>query len=284
MRRFPRRHRPPVREGMISAFSTGSLYPTEPEKAVLAACDAGFRTLEIFVNCEYEWSDEYISHLRALLEERGMQVTSIHPYQSGSESFMLFADYPRRRREVVAYYKKCILATARYGAKYFILHGPGRSAEKFRPLFPHEIDVYRELLDYGDSVGVMVLQENVRKFLSAFPETFRHLAEAVPELGYNLDFKQAVQSGQTIEDMIDAMGGRIRNVHINDLDENARCRLPGEGRLSYQDLFRRLRETDFDGVLVTEVYRRDIAELSRIRTSRLFLEGELARFERSWGK
>ena len=77
---------------MISAFSTGSLYPMEPEKAVLAAFDAGFRTLEIFVNCEYEWSDEYISRLRVLLEERGMQITSIHPYQSGSESFMLFAE------------------------------------------------------------------------------------------------------------------------------------------------------------------------------------------------
>ena len=67
---------------MIPAFSTGSLYPMEPEKAVLAACDAGFRTLEVFVNCEYEWSDEYIDLFLALLEERGMRVTSIHPYQS----------------------------------------------------------------------------------------------------------------------------------------------------------------------------------------------------------
>ena len=269
---------------MITAFSTGSLYPMEPEKAVLAAHDAGFRTLEIFVNCEYEWSDEYIDLFRALLEEREMRVTSIHPYQSGSESFMLFSDYPRRRKEVLEYYKKCLRAASRYGAKYFILHGPGRSAEEFRPLYPHEIDVYRELLAYGDEVGVEVLQENVRKFLSAFPETFRYLAEEIPELGYNLDFKQAVQSGFTIEGLIDAMGSRIRNVHINDLDIHSRCRLPGEGLLCYQDLFARLRNAGFDGILVTEVYRRDIADLSRIHVSRLFLESELAKFELLAGK
>ncbi len=264
---------------MIPAFSTGSLYPMEPEKAALAAYDAGFRTLEVFVNCEYEWSDEYIDLFLALLEERGMRVTSVHPYQSGSESFMLFSDYPRRRKETMEYYKKCLRAAARYGAKYFILHGPGRSSEEFRPLYPHEIDVYRELLDYGDSLGVEVLQENVRKFLSAFPETFRHLAEEVPALGYNLDFKQAVQSGFQIEDLIDAMGSRIRNVHINDLDIHNRCRLPGEGRLDYLDLFGRLRNAGFDGILVTEVYRRDIADLSRIQVSRLFLESELGKFE-----
>ncbi|MBR5742820.1 MAG: sugar phosphate isomerase/epimerase, partial [Clostridia bacterium] len=230
------------------------------------------------VNCEYEWSDDYIDLFRALLEEREMRVASIHPYQSGSESFMLFSDYPRRRRESVEYYKKCIRAAARFGARYFILHGPGRSAEEFRPLYPHEIEVYRELLDYGGEAGVEVLQENVRKFLSAFPETFRHLAEAVPDLGYNLDFKQAIQSDQIIEDMIDAMGERIRNVHINDLDIHRRCRLPGEGRLDYRDLLTRLKNVGFDGVLVTEVYRRDISDLSRIRISRLFLESELAKF------
>ncbi|MBR0144895.1 MAG: sugar phosphate isomerase/epimerase [Clostridia bacterium] len=264
---------------MIPAFSTGSLYPMEPEKAVLAACDAGFRTLEVFVNCEYEWSDEYIDLFLALLEERGMRVTSIHPYQSGSESYMLFSDYPRRRKEVLESYKKCLRAASRYGARYFILHGPGRSADAFRPLYPHEIEVYRELLAYGGEVGVEVLQENVRRFLSAFPETFRYLAEEIPELGYNLDFKQAVQSGFAIEDLIDAMGGRIRNVHINDLDIANRCRLPGEGRLDYRELFTRLRAVGFDGILVTEVYRRDIADLSRIQVSRLFLESELAKFE-----
>ena len=35
------------------AFSTASLYPMEPEKAALAAFEAGYRDLEFFVNCEY---------------------------------------------------------------------------------------------------------------------------------------------------------------------------------------------------------------------------------------
>ena len=113
---------------MKTALSTGSLYPMTPEDAALTAYEAGFRAIEIFVNCEYEWSDDYIDRMRALLEERGMYVHSIHPYLSGSESFLLFSEYGRRRRECVDYYKSCIASAARYGAHYFILHGPGRGS------------------------------------------------------------------------------------------------------------------------------------------------------------
>lgn len=263
---------------MYTAFSTGSLFPLEPEKAAIVASDAGYKEIELFVNCDYEQSDDYIDLFLPLLEERGMKVHSFHPYLSGTESYILFSNYPRRRREAIATYKHSIHAASRLGAKCFILHGPGRPAASCRAPFDYEIEVYKELCAYGESVGVEVLQENVKLFLSSFPEYFRILSEKVPELGFNLDLKQAAQSGQEYEDVIAAMGKKIRNVHINDLDASGRCRLPGDGHLNYQHVFDLLDDVGYDGALVTEVYRSDFENYDRIQISRQFLESELAKF------
>ncbi|MBR6762308.1 MAG: sugar phosphate isomerase/epimerase [Clostridia bacterium] len=263
------------------AFSTASLYPMEPEKAALAAFDAGYRDLEIFVNCEYEQTEEYIDLLNRLLDERGMRIHSFHPYMAGTEFFILFSEYDRRRREALAVYQRSIRAAAAMGAKYLILHGPGNRPTACREPLPHEIQVYKTLCDYGAQFGVEILQENVRNNLSRFPEFFTYLREAVPELGFNLDFKQALQAGFPLEDYISAMGDRIRNVHINDVDISGHCRLPGEGRLDYPYLFSLLDGVGYDGGLVTEVYRQDFENQAQIVTSRLFLEGELAKYQLS---
>ncbi|MBR5867947.1 MAG: sugar phosphate isomerase/epimerase, partial [Clostridia bacterium] len=102
------------------AFSTASLYPMEPEKAALAAFEAGYRDLEIFVNCEYEQSEEYIDLLNCLLAERGMQIRSFHPYMAGTEFFILFSEYDRRRKEALLMYQRNIRAAAALGAKWLI--------------------------------------------------------------------------------------------------------------------------------------------------------------------
>ncbi|MBE7000937.1 MAG: sugar phosphate isomerase/epimerase, partial [Ruminococcaceae bacterium] len=209
-------------------FSTASLYPMEPEKAALVAYDTGFRDLEVFVNCEYEQSQAYIDLLRRLLEEREMRVHSFHPYLAGTEFFILFSEYDRRRKEALDVYRHSIHAAAAMGAKYLILHGPGNRPAACREPLSHEIEVYQTLCDFGAEVGVEILQENVRNNLSQFPAYFTHLREAVPELGFNLDFKQALQAGFRLEDYIAAMGDRIRNIHINDIDDAGHCRLPGE--------------------------------------------------------
>ena len=263
---------------MYTSFSTGSLFPLEPEKAAIVASDAGYRHIELFINCDYEQSDDYIDLFLPLLEEKGLKVGSFHPYLSGTESYILFSDYPRRRREAIETYERSLRAASRLGAKYFILHGPGRPAPAFREPYPYELDVYRELCAYGASVGVEVLQENVKLFLSAFPAFFRVLSEEVPELGFNLDLKQAAQSGQSYEEMIAVMGSRIKNVHINDLDVSGRCRLPGDGLINYQHVFSLLDDVGYDGALVTEVYRSDFEDYDRLQISRQFLESELAKF------
>lgn len=263
------------------AFSTASLYPMEPEKAALVAFDAGYRDLEVFVNCEYEQSEEYIDLLCRLLAEREMRIGSFHPYMAGTEFFILFSEYDRRRREALELYRHSIRAAAAMGAGYFILHGPGNRPTECRDPLPHEIEVYKCLCAWGAELGVKILQENVRNNLSRFPAFFTALREAVPELGFNLDFKQALQAGFPLEDYITAMGDRIQNVHINDMDIAGHCRLPGEGRLDYPYLFSLLDSVSYTGGFVTEVYRRDFESHDQIVTSRCFLEGEMIKHQLS---
>jgi len=253
----------------------------EPEKGAMEALNCGYRHLELFLNCEYEFSDEYTDLFRHLAEEKNFHIGSVHPFTSLTEPAMLFGNYNRRRLEFLEKYKGMFRAASRLGAKYFILHGAGWKPTEYRELYPHELDSYRTLVAYGQEYGVRVLQENVRMFLSAFPDFFSYLKENVPDLGFNLDFKQAIRTGRPIEHFISAMSGNILNVHINDNDKENHCRLPGQGLLPYQELFGLLDKAGFDGALVTEVYRQDFGGIEEISHSRQFLETELAAYQLS---
>ena len=260
---------------MYSSFSTASLFPMEVENAVHIAVEIGYKHLELFINSEYEFSDEFIFKIRNYLDPRGVIVDSIHPYLSGAEPYLLFSEYEFRRMEIVKYYKRCIASSSRFGAKYFILHGPGLSPRAYRDPNRIDLEVYSELINYGNSCGITVLQENVALFLSSYPEYLFKIAEELPSLSFNLDIKQAYRTGTPVRDFINAMHGRIRNVHINDIDDSGHCRLPGEGKIDYLSLLSLLAETGYSEALVTEVYRGDFDSLSRLPVSKEFLESKI---------
>lgn len=260
---------------MYSSFSTASLFPMEVEKAVHAAVEIGYKHLELFINSEYEFSDEFIFKIRNYLDPRDVVIDSIHPYLSGTEPYLLFSEYEFRRKEIIEYYKRCIASASRFGAKYFILHGPGLSPRAYRDPNKIDLEVYSELINYGNSCGITVLQENVALFLSSYPEYLYKISKELPSLSFNLDIKQAYRTGTPLKDFILAMQGRICNVHINDIDDSGHCRLPGEGRIDYNSLLPMLTETGYNGALVTEVYRGDFDSLSRLPVSKEFLESKI---------
>ena len=52
-----------------------------------------------------------------------MNITSVHPYCSGFEPFLLFSDYIRRFKDGINIYKDFFWAASYLGAKVLILHG-----------------------------------------------------------------------------------------------------------------------------------------------------------------
>ena len=146
---------------MRIGVSTSCLYPLETEKALLDVAKAGIKTTEIFFNANCELEKGFVSELKAITDEYGVKVLSVHPTMSLAESFMLFSAYERRYREAIEQYKRYAEIAAEFGAKYIIMHGgkPNRVLDNS--------GYFERFAGIAETVrinGATLLQENVVKF------------------------------------------------------------------------------------------------------------------------
>ncbi|MGE4549381.1 MAG: sugar phosphate isomerase/epimerase family protein [Intestinibacillus sp.] len=259
---------------MEVGISTACFYPEPLEQAVQEVAQLGVRNTEVFVNTESEFKLDFIEALYALLSQKGLRVTSVHPYSSPMEGQMLLSDYPRRTEDGIQQYTRYFAAAQRLGAQYFTFHGE-RSVIRDRNAadISRKIEVYHRLCDLASQHGLVLAQENVAWCKSENPRYLRMLYERVPELGFTLDLKQAHRAGHHWSEYLDAVGDRIVNIHINDFDSTRSCLLPGEGAMDYAAFFDRLRELGYQGKVLIEVYMTNFESLAQFRRSVEFLDG-----------
>ena len=87
-----------------------------------------------------------------------------------------------------------------------------------------------------------------------------------------LDVKQARISGYDYRDYLTEMGENLTHVHLSDVDEKGKIRLPGQGVFHFGETIDRLKDVGFDGALIIEVYKDDYLHLSEIKRSVDYLD------------
>ncbi len=132
-------------------------------------------------------------------------------------------------------------------------------------IIDRKIKVYHRLIETAAEYGLTFTQENVAWCRSADPGYLRGLYEAVPELRFTLDIKQAHRAGQDWQRFLNAVGDRICNVHLNDFDSAQSCLLPGEGTMDYNAFFSALAALGYDRQVLIEVYKNNFDSLDQIR-------------------
>ncbi|MCB1852320.1 MAG: sugar phosphate isomerase/epimerase [Gammaproteobacteria bacterium] len=76
-----------------------------------------------------------------------------------------------------------------------------------------------------------------------------------PLLGANLDIGHSWLDGESPEQALDLLRGRIWNVHVEDIRGRKHYHLiPGEGELPFERYFKLLREQAYDNFLTVELY------------------------------
>ncbi|MDO4269633.1 MAG: sugar phosphate isomerase/epimerase [Eubacteriales bacterium] len=246
---------------MRLGISTACFYPQPVEEILPVLAGLGVHAIEIFFNTESEFSPRFYEQLGAEARGLGLDVVSVHPYTSLMEGLLLFSDYKRRTEDGLMQYQRYFECAAALGARFLTFHGErdmGRADDPAR--WERKCGVYRRLCGLASSCGVTLAQENVAWCRSRDPKFLRALYEAVPELRYTLDIKQANRAGQDWRAFIDAVGGRLVNIHINDFSAEQSCLLPGAGSMDYADFFSRLRGVGYDGHTLIEVYRSNFGE------------------------
>lgn len=252
---------------MRIGMSTACFYPQPLEEILPVIAGLGVTAVEIFFNTESEFEPRFYENLGAQARSLGLDIVSVHPYSSLMEGMLLFSDYARRTEDGMLQYQRYFECAAALGARYLTFHGErdmGRADDPAR--WERKCAAYRRLCALASACGVTLAQENVAWCRSRDPAFLRALYRDVPELRYTLDIKQAYRSGQDWRTVLDVMGERLVNVHINDFSAEQSCLVPGAGTMDYANFFSRLRATGYDGHAIVEVYRTNFgkpAELGR---------------------
>ena len=238
---------------MKIGISTSCLYPLETEKALLSIAKAGVRTTEIFFNANCELQNDFVTLLKSIKDEYGMDVVSVHPTMSLAESFMLFSSYDRRYAEGIEQYKRYSEISAELGAKYVVMHGgkPNKvlNNEEYFERFAKVSKAVREN-------GATLLQENVVKFRAGDLNVLKNMKNYLGDsAAFCLDIKQCIRGGYSPFDTVTALGDSIKHIHISDNTPQNDCMLPLAGNFDFTAFFDLLKANGYKGNAIVEVYR-----------------------------
>ncbi len=239
------------------------------EDSISIIKDLGGRTCEVFLECPSEYTKEYGE---LLLERKGdLKVHSIHAVTMNYET-ELFNSFDRAYNDALKSFSEVLNIGKMLGASCYTMHGRARIKKGA------DYDNYvkngkrlEELCNFARNYDIQICLENVPWALCNRPEYFREIVKYAPSLCATLDVKQARISGYDYREYLNAMGQRIRTVHLSDVDENGKIRLPGKGTFDFEELFKRLKDVGFNGDMLIEVYKDDYQDEREITQSLEYL-------------
>lgn len=255
---------------MKLGVSTACFYPLETENALEALGELGIKNTEIFFNAKSELKAPFIDILADIKNKFDMNILAIHPTFSLAESFMIFSAYERRFYDALDEYSRYSEIAAELGAKFIIMHG-GKpngilSDEEY-------CEKYMALKQATLKNGVTVLQENVYKhragdkeFLLAIKDILKGDAE------FCFDIKQALRCGYSPIELMDELQDNIKHYHISDHSPASDCLLPGNGGFDFAGFFEILKQKNYKGACITEVYNNAYKDYNEISISQKYLK------------
>lgn len=256
---------------MKVGISTACFYPNiNTEDTLEIIKSLGFDLCEVFLESEYEATDDFCNRLREKAEKLGLNIYSIHPFSANFEPF-LFDRYPRRRAEMENSFKMICNAGSILGAECYVFHGLRNTNEKLNMI---EISKNMDnLVDIAEKYNIRIAWENVAWCRTCEPDyTKKVLDNMEKKIYFNLDIKQAIRSRHSPFDYLDFYQDRIINVHINDGDNNSTCLLPGKGNIDLKQIVTRVKALNGKSPFIIEVYSENYSKLEDLKMAREYVE------------
>lgn len=248
---------------MKIGVSTACFYgDKEVEETVEYYDNVGITLAEVFLNCESEYTPEFVEKLKEI--KRGLTVHSVHPHGTSFEP-ELFSIHDRTREDAEKTFRKVCYAGYVLGAKYITFHGPfvkaGRAMELNYDEFAGRVN---ELCEIAAAYGMQIAYENVNWAFGCKPEFFTKLFARCPDLKATLDVKQAIFSNYEPLRYAEAMGDRIVTVHICDMDRNDHPMMPFKGKYNFDKFFKDIKSRNIEPAVIIEVYRNNFNDEDEI--------------------
>lgn len=258
-----------------TGLSTACFYGRElNEDAIVEIGKLGVKNAEIFFSCMEEYKPSFVKLIRQTCQDYGIKMVSIHAMPTQFEP-QLFSFHPKQYAEALDIYNRVLDAGNILDAEVYVFHGPIhlQQARKLDIDMNFAAERVNIISNLAKERNIRFCYENVHWCWFKQPEFARSLLKYTnaDNLYFTLDLKQAAQSGFSISDYCDAMGNRLKHIHICDYKIDPEKGIipvpPFSGQADFDYLLHRLKEQDFNGCLMLEIYRdnyKDYADLKSI--------------------
>ena len=278
---------------MKLAFSTNAYTKHSLEFALEGIRHAGFAGVEILADVPHAYpmqmDEELTRSVGRCLERLGLRVSNINcncsfgywkdaPPEAYFEP-SLISPNARHRADRTAMILRTLQFAKDVGARNIsitsgrMLGGmpPVKAARQFE-------ESIRPILDRADHLGIdLGIECEPGLFLEYVEELRAWIAKlAHPRLGANLDIGHSQVIGESIPHEVEALRGRIWNLHVEDIPGRKHYHMiPGEGTLDWNALKTSLQKIGYDRFLTVELYThtenpQEAAEKSFSFLSRVF--------------
>lgn len=253
--------------------STAAFYPTQlTEDALTLAGELGFPVVEVFLQAQEEYTPAFGRELDLRRRDAGVVIHSLHLHVHYAE---LWSPYARAREETRVRFLETVEMAARLEAQALTWHGPryGFSDKALMQAFFESVVWGAE---QAHAVGVTLCIENVSWCYLQTPEQATVLRALAAPLGFTFDSFQAAEAGVAAREMLQAMDGRLKTVHLSDYTARGPRHLPlGAGDINWAEVLTALREVHYTGPLLIELAH--IAGPEVLHASRRVLQEHLER-------
>ncbi len=271
---------------MQIGISTASFFTQlQTEETLLPIAELGADRYEAFLSGPFEYETAFINDMYRRQKALGLRCTAVHALGSQFEP-QLFSIADRQREAAEYVYQKVLEGAAKLQAPLYVMHGVFHLKRNvWQPSYERWGERLAQLCEMAASFGVKLTLENVhwcmyaRSGLAGLFEPYLGNCG----LGYTLDIKQAVQSGDLMEDYVNDMGKRLCNVHLCDVitqeGEMYTC-LPGKGQVDFAALAKALASQNPQASITLEVYASDYRSMGDLKQSYQYLCAVFANYNK----
>jgi sugar phosphate isomerase/epimerase len=257
---------------MRLAYSTNAFTRRSLEDAIDAVADLGYAGIEILCDRPHGFASE-VSRAEAeavatRLARRGLTVSSLnantangyfHPAPPENVFEPALSNADRELRRWRQDYTLAAVELARIVGAPCVSVTAGRPRPGCLPAqaFAYFVESLKRVCDGAARAGVRIGIEYEPGLLVERAEEVRAVIDAVDSdvLGVNLDIGHSWLDGESPEDAVRLLAGRIWNVHVEDIHGMKHYHLvPGDGELPFGRYFRALDAARYDGFLTVELY------------------------------
>ncbi|MEU5576208.1 TIM barrel protein [Streptomyces huasconensis] len=226
------------------------------------AADLGREKLELWGIAPHlhvpRLSDADARGIRRSVEARGLTAYCLTPEQV-MYPVNVASPVGWLRTESIALFRRAAELCVELGAKLLLLT-PGRGYENEAPAaaWRRSVDAIGEIAAYAGSLGVECVLEPLQRVESNLVNDSRTLAAMLDEIGADhlgavLDTVTMAVAGESVDDAFDALGDRVRHVHL--IDGRPAGHLAwGDGELPLQDYLAALDRRGYDRWMTFELF------------------------------